>query len=190
MQKIILWITVLHLSLHAIVSVEPVEPGEGTGFSGEVDAAFKESGGNIERKDYSGGIKVQYDYPGRADFIVGNSLYAESEGEAIENNSFLHFRHLESIREGIVWEVYAQSETNEFINLTLRELAGAGPRLRFFSSEKMKFFFGLGAYASAERYSRTASEESEEYKTRGNAYISYKQKKSEQFEATSTLTMP
>lgn len=173
--------------LFAIVSIEPIEPNEKTGLSGEVDGSFKESSGNTQRKDYSRGIKLQYDYKNSADYIINNYIYSESGGEKIEESSFTHFRHLNALSRIVVWELYAQSEENEFINLNLRELAGTGLRLRFFKSDTLRLYMGLGVYASNEEYSLSSGSYVRESANRGNFYLSYKHKVKEEFEATATI---
>lgn len=177
----------LQVYAFGIVSVAPVEPGEKSGLSGELDFAFKETSGNTARKDYSSGAKVQYDYTDRTDFVIGNYLYAESEGDKVEDKNFIHYRHLERVNEPFVLEAYAQGERNAFINLTRRELAGGGGRYRFFGTKTIKLYFGVGAYGSIEVYDPGSGDEVEEYKNRTNVYLSYTQKESESFEATATV---
>lgn len=177
----------LQVYAFGIVSVAPVEPGEKRGLSGEVDFAFKESSGNTARKDYSSGAKVQYDYTDRTDFILGNYLYAESEGEKVEDKNFVHYRHLDRFTGKLVLEAYAQGERNAFINLTRRELVGAGARYRFFGTETIRLYVGAGAYGSVEAYDPGSGDVIDEYKNRSNIYLSYTQKESENFEATATL---
>ena len=187
MIKRLLMVSLVQAYAYAIVSVAPVEPGEKSGLSGELDFAFKESSGNTARKDYSTGAKIQYDYTDRTDFMIGNYVYAESEGEKVEDKNFLHYRHLERVNEPFVLEAYAQGERNAFINLNRRELVGAGGRYRFFGTKTVKLYLGAGAYGSVEAYNPDSGDEVEEYKNRTNIYLSYTQKESESFEATATV---
>ena len=180
-------VIVLNAYLYGVVSIEPIEPNEKSGLSGEVDLAFKESSGNTQRKDYSTGAKLQYDYVNHLNYIIGNYLYAESNNEKIEDKSFVHYRHINRINDALVWELYAQSEKSEFINLKLRELIGVGIRLRFFKSDTVKFYFGLGAYDSKEIYEISQDIKEIENAGRANSYISYKQKIADKFEATATF---
>ena len=185
-KRLGLLIIAAQVSLYGIVSVTPVEPNTSSGFSGEVDGSFKETTGNTKRKDYSGGAKLQYDYTDRVDYILTNFLYAKEEDQKVEDKSFVHARHLEALSDGLVGEIYLQSEQNEFLNLTRRELAGAGVRVRLFNGKSIRLYLGTGAYASEEIYETDTGSELYEYMNRANIYLSYTQKIDQTFDATMT----
>ncbi len=187
MKKLVIALLLCQMGLQAIVSVSPVEPNEGEGFSGEIDGASKETSGNTNRKEYSGGAKLQYDYTDRVDYILSNFLYAKEDDQKVEDKSFVHLRHLESITSEWVGELYLQSEQNEFLSLTLRNLAGAGLRYRLYKGKSARFYIGAGAYGSEEIYEADTGDEVREYMNRANLYLSYIQKIDKSFEATVTF---
>ncbi|MDQ1339724.1 MAG: hypothetical protein QG567_877 [Campylobacterota bacterium] len=186
MFRLLFVIFFINSYLFSIVTIEPVEPNEKSGLSGEVDGSFKESSGNIERKDYSRGLKLQFDYKDNIAYAINNNIYAESEGQQIEDNSFIHFRHITKLDKLTAFEIYLQSEENKFLNLNLRELAGASLRFGFFRSEDLRLYFGAGAYASNEKYASIDGDNISENTNRGNIYLSYKQKIEEKMEAIAT----
>jgi putative salt-induced outer membrane protein YdiY len=175
------------LPLHAIVTIDPVEPSSEGGFNGEVDFTFKASQGNTEKRDNDVGTKLQYDSKEFVNFLIFNYKEGYAQKVNVVNRSYGHFRHVHLLTDELAWELYSQLEQDKFKNLELRKLAGAGVRYRFFSSETDKFYYGIGVYYSEEYYKSVIAGDENRFIERLNSYISYKEKINGSFVATLTL---
>jgi hypothetical protein len=78
-----------------------------------------------------------------------NQAYAVLSGDYTRLNSavsvakwFAHARHNYELYDWLWWEQYAQIESDRFRRVTLRELAGIGPRFGLFRSEQLEVFYG------------------------------------------------
>jgi putative salt-induced outer membrane protein YdiY len=162
-------------SLFAIITIDPVEPGEKDGLSGEIDFTFKASGGNTEVEDNDFGSKVQYDNNSSlfVHLLVYNFKEGRVEDSMVVKRSFAHYRFVKQLSAIAAVELYGQAERDQFKNLNLRKLLGSGMRYKFVSTDTHKFYFGFGGYYSEEFYTAIDSVEEHRYLPRLNSYISY-----------------
>ncbi len=158
--------------LEAIITIKPVVIGEKAGFSGNVEGSFQTKRGNTEKDEYRLGVKAQYDNnQSYVTFIDLIGVYGEASGERNTNKTYLHTRFIHTLQGALNYELFFQSETNEFTSVDKRRVVGAGVRYHFMDSNWGNLFFGLGTYY--ENISYTTEFDSDENNIRINAYLAY-----------------
>lgn len=173
-------------SLFALVSIAPVDIGSKPGFSGNVSGSLSSKSGNTEKDDYSLGLRAQYDQA--TDYIMWGILTYDSgtaNGVTNEDKTYAHVRYIHALYDND-WcsEVFVQTERDQFRNIQVRSLAGAGVRWRFFNTDEWgKGYAGLGGMAEKINYTDTLLNPNEN-NGRINSYIAYTQK----FMATSKIS--
>jgi putative salt-induced outer membrane protein YdiY len=162
-------------SSFGVVTVAPVGIGEKPGFSGQVNASFQTQRGNSDTDAYSGGTKLQYDnnesYVTWAEFSFH---YAEASGVKNTEDTYAHLRYIHKFNDvrNVNWEIFAQSETNQFTNITERFITGGGLRFNIHDDEIGKIYLGTGAFYEHIDYSTGI--DPTENSLRGNFYLAYK----------------
>lgn len=162
-------------SSFAVVTIAPVALGDKPGTSGQVNASFQTQRGNTDLDAYSGGCKIQYD--NNASYVTWAEFsfdYAEAAGVKSAEDTYAHIRYIHSYDDikNVNWEVFAQSETNQFTNITERFISGGGLRFNIHDDEAGLFYLGTGAFYEHINYS--TSVDPTENSLRGNFYFAYK----------------
>ncbi len=176
MRFLLLSALLIASSLHALVSIAPVDVGETPGFSGNVSGSFSSKSGNTEKDEYSLGARLQYDEGEH--FVVWGVLsydYGKSEGVKNEDSAYLHLRYIHALDAEKAWcaELFAQTQQDDFKDINNRSLLGAGLRWRFFDSEKWgRGYAGLGAMYETVSYARESLNRDEDH-GRLNSYVAY-----------------
>jgi hypothetical protein len=169
--------------LEAVITIRPVVIGKKPGFSGTLEGSLQTKRGNTEKDEYMLGVKAQYDNNSTyVTFIDLIGVYGEASGERNTNKTYLHTRYIHSLVGGFNYEVFLQSETNEFTSIDKRRVAGGGLRYHYKDGDWGNLFFGLGAYY--ENISYTTELDPNENNIRMNAYIAY----SKDFSKTASLS--
>lgn len=174
MRFFLLLISLFSLSF-GVVSIAPVEIGETPGISGQANASFQTQRGNTESDAYSGGVKLQYD--DNASYVTWGELsvnYAEASGVKNSNDTYAHLRYIHTFNDikNINWEVFTQSETNQFTSIQERFVTGGGMRFHIKDDELGTLYLGTGAFYEYINYS--TSVDNRENNLRGNFYLAYK----------------
>lgn len=161
-------------SIYAVVSIAPVEIGKNPGVSGVVELSIANSRGNTEKDEYKGALKVQYD--NNESFVTwaeGSANYAEASGVKNTNKTYVHLRFIHTMFEqkALNYELFAQSQTDEFTKVKHRLLGGGGLRYHIFDEKVGKLFVGTGIFYEYINY--TTQIDPQEENIRGNFYISY-----------------
>ena len=171
-MKIIVLVCLYILTLEAIITVAPVKLGEKPGVSGAFEGSFQTKRGNTDKDEYSAGLRLQYDnnatYLLWSDFI---GVYGEANGERNTNKTYAHIRYVHKFIPNIDYELFIQSETNEFTNVEKRRLGGGGLRFHYETKKIGSFYLGTGLYYETLAYT-TEFDPSEE-NLRINTYIAY-----------------
>ncbi len=173
MRHLLLFLFCLTLS-HAVVSIAPVEIGKKPGITGGIEASFETTRGNTEKDEYKGGARVQYD--SNASFVTWAEFsvnYAEASGVKNTNKTYVHLRYIHTFdsQKNINWELFVQSQTNEFTKIEERFLSGGG--FRFHLLDQMIGNVYLGTGALYENISYTTNIDNHEDNIRANLYLSY-----------------
>lgn len=88
-----------------------------------------------------------------------------------QNSGFQHIRYNYKVSTGFLrWEAFTQGQFNKVRDIKLRLLAGTGPRIKLYDSEKMRFYAAsLYMYEYEERNSESLIERT----NRLSSYFSY-----------------
>lgn len=170
---------------YAFVNIEPQVIGEKEqGFDGEISLGAKYSTGNSENQSVGLSVKGQYDASEWLSFVIASYSYGEAKGDKNTNNALLHWRYIHSIDETLYdWEIFLQSEFNEFQDLKDRDLAGGGIR-RKFDGYFDKLYIGLGLFYSYMEPRDITTEDRILKRVKINSYISFKKTFSKNFFVT------
>ena len=168
---IILMLTVINL--FAIVSIAPVDIENHPGFSGTVNGALNTKKGNTDSDNYTAGLRLSYG--NNQSYVMWGEFdfnYGKVSGVKNTNSTFTHLRYIHKLEQNLDWEVFVQSQSNEFTKVDERFLTGGGLRLHFDKEPYGNLYFGFGAFY--EYLSYTTTVDSQENNIRGNFYIAYK----------------
>lgn len=176
MRHLLLLLTCLTFS-YAVVSIAPVEIGKNPGVSGEVEASLETKRGNTEKDEYKGGARILYD--NNASYVTWGEFsanYAEASGVKNTNKTYAHLRYIHTFdaQKDINWELFVQSQTNEFTKIEERFLAGGGFRFHILDKLMAKAYIGVGGFY--EHIDYTTNVDPIEDNVRANLYLSYSRK--------------
>ena len=160
------------LNLYALVSIAPVEIGKKPGFSGTLSGEFDTKRGNSDSESYAAGVKLSYD--NNQSYVLWSQFdfsYGEASGVKNTNKTFSHIRYIHTLKDDLNWEIFVQSQTNEFTKVAERLLNGGGLRIHLTQKNYGNFYFGLGAFYEYIDY--TTSIDASENNLRANLYIAY-----------------
>ena len=171
-MKILVLVILIFAFAEAIITVKPTEIGDKPGMSGTLEGSLQTKRGNTEKDEYTLGLKVQYDNNSSYTIfanVIG--VYGEASGVRNTNKTYGHMRFIHTLYGNFDYELYLQSETNEFTSIDMRRLGGAGARYHLEEDSYGDFFFGFGAYNEAISYSTLL--DPDENNIRINSYIAY-----------------
>jgi hypothetical protein len=173
-KQLFFFLFFLTVSLEAVITISPVNIGEKPGFSGSLKGSFETKRGNSDVDNYAAGIRGQYDnnttYVLWADFTFS---YGKASGETNTNKTYSHIRYIHTmeIQKEFNYELFAQSEMNEFTMVKKRFLSGGGLRYHMQDDVYGNLYFGLGAFY--EHIAYTTQIDPNEANLRVNSYIAY-----------------
>ena len=172
---LILLLVVSSFSAVAIVNTETVRPKpDELGYKGQVKFDLGGKSGNTEKFKAGLGHNSVWNNGAYQNFLLMSYNYGESFEVKDTNKSFFHVRHVRPIKEDVFWELYGQSQTDEFKRLKLRGLAGVGGRWEY-GFEPARVALGAGLFYSHEELKETSLAKGETEDTgRGNFYVSLK----------------
>ena len=141
-------------SAYSIVNIEKVNIEKNPQpFQGELDFKISGASGNSENQASSLGSRFQWNDIS-TQFVVLKYNYAKSFDVKSKDNAFMHYRYIVNPKLKITTEYFLQIEDNEFKQLNLRTLFGAGYRFRLFEKESLYHGrLGLGLFHSREEIS-------------------------------------
>ena len=175
-MKLVLLLLFLWLDLFAVITIAPVKIGKKPGYSGILKGSLQTKRGNSDIDNYSAGLRVQYD--NNSSYVVWSDLvfdYGEASGKKNVNKTYAHLRLVHTLfSKTLNYELFGQSETNEFTNVQHRFLAGGGLRYHEDLNSWGSLYFGLGGFGEDIKYLSTA--DPKEQNIRMNSYISYTKK--------------
>ena len=137
-----------------IVNVQPLmNSGEEVdGFQGEIAASLTLKTGNVDLLLGTGSALLTYRI-GAHKLISSSTAELGIEGDdTFVERVFTHLRHQVTILDWLTWETYGQVATDRFRRLSLRGLAGTGPRFSIVEGPAVAFAVArlrLGAPARA-----------------------------------------
>jgi len=172
MKNILFLLIFLSSSLFAVISISPVDIGDKPGLHTNAEVSLQTVRGSADIDNYSTSLKVTYD--NNASFVVWSEFsYSYGEVNSIENtnNSYLHLRYIQKIKQSWCGEFFLQREEDKFKLIRDRTLNGMDLRYRF--PFKAKAFVALGGFYEDITYT---SSDPNEHNLRVNSYFAYKYK--------------
>lgn len=156
----------------SFVNVESVRKIEGKGFIGRSGLQTSGQMGNTEK------FTSQFTTIGawRLDenewLYSSNYKYGTSAKKKDTNTGIAHLRHTWNYEDPLSYELFIQSEFNEFKELNSRYYLGGNLRFRLLTEESYLLFFGMGTFYELEDFYRM---ERDRNHFRANLYLSYLQ---------------
>jgi putative salt-induced outer membrane protein len=186
MLKKLLSITLLFTSLsHAFINLEPPVIGEKEGLDGEISLGAKFNSGNSDTLSLGTAVKGQYNTEKWLIYAIAAYSYGESNDLVDTNDGLMHLRYVHEISDTPYdYEIFMQSEFNEFQDIKSRNLAGANIRRDFANLPFDKFFVGLGLFYSYMEPDVVTSIDPVYERVKLNTYISFIKKVNDVFSIT------
>ncbi len=185
MFKKILYLTLVFSTFsYSFISLDPPEIGEKEGLDGEVALSAKYSSGNSDSSALGLALKGQYSEKEWLLYLISSYSYGESNGDKDTNDGIFHLRYVHHIAETVYdYELFLQSEFNEFQDVKKRNLAGANIR-RKLDLPFDKFYVGLGLFYSYVEPDIITLIDPVYKRTKINSYISFVKKINKNFSIT------
>lgn len=185
MFKKILYLSVLFTTLsYSFISLEPPVIGEKEGLDGEVSLGAKYNSGNSDSISVGTAVKGQYSEKEWLLYLIASYSYGESNGKEDTNDGLVHLRYVHTIANTAYdYELFLQTEFNEFQDIKERNLAGANIR-RKLDLLFDKFYAGLGLFYSYMEPDTITLIDPIYKRTKINSYISFLKKINENFSIT------
>lgn len=102
-------------------------------------------------------------------FLLGNHNLIRSEVKDFQNSWFLHFRYNHEITNLFRIESYIQTQHNKLLDVTTRNLIGAGVRFKLISKENTRLYFGNAYMYEVEEFEPL---DQQFYNHRNSSYLS------------------
>ncbi len=185
MFKKILYLSVIFTTLsYSFINVEPPVIGEKEGLDGEVSLGAKYSSGNSDSLSVGIAAKGQYSAKEWLSYLISAYTYGESNGNEDTNDGIFHLRYVHNIaKTAFDYELFFQTEFNEFQDIKARNLAGANIR-RSLDLPFDKFYAGLGLFYSYMEPDTITLIDPIYKRVKMNSYISFLKKINENFSIT------
>lgn len=146
------------------------------GFANALSLSIGYQSGNTDLVDVKSTFRSDYKLKRYHAFAVMSYQHGEKDQQRYENKGFVHLRGIRQTTKDLFVELFLQKEFNEFIDLSDRNLAGGGLRIRLFNepdeeiNRRTTFFAGLGLMWENEKFN--TAREPETNKIRSTNYIS------------------
>ena len=147
-RKIILPLALLSSFASAFISLDPPVMDERRGWDGEIGISGAYSSGNSDTSSVGFSAKAEYHQERWMIYSLAAYHYGEANDDKNTNDGLAHLRYIHRIYDTPYdYELFVQSEFNEFQDVKMRNLAGANIR-RNFSGFFDKCYVGLGLFYS------------------------------------------
>jgi len=185
MFKKILYLSIILTTFsYSFISVEPPVVGEKEGLDGEISLGAKYNSGNSDSVSLGISGKGQYSTKEWLIYLIGTYSYGESNGNQDTNDGIFHLRYVHTLADTPYdYEIYLQTEFNEFQDIKERNLAGANIR-RKLDLPFDKFYVGLGLFYSYMEPDAVTAVDPVYKRTKINSYISFLKKINDNFSIT------
>ena len=185
MFKKLLFTTLFFSSLgHAFINVEPPAIGEKKGIDAEISLNANYNTGNSEKQSLGVATKGQYNDESWLVYFISAYNYGESNGLKDTDDGLIHLRYVHTLcKGGYDYELFFQSEFNEFQHIKIRNLYGANIRKKLDLGFE-KFYLGTGLFHTYQKPDNESEENPVYKRTKLNTYISFLKKFNEHFNTT------
>jgi putative salt-induced outer membrane protein YdiY len=146
MSRVVLVAAILLAAARAEAQIVNVQSLIGTeikeGFSGGLDAAADWRTGNVDLLLVGGGATARYRSGEHLVFLIVRGDYGRTGGSTFIKRTFEHARYRYTVTPRLTAEAFVQNEADEFKRLSVRALAGAGPRVKVLDEKKVVLAVG------------------------------------------------
>lgn len=115
-----------------------------TGFYGTTKGNISLQHGNVNSQNYELSNDLHYKLNIHHLLLKASISKGYQDKEQYRNNAFVHFRYTSMLHDFIGYEVFTQTQYDEFKDLSLRQLNGAGIRYEKTISKDKLFQFAIG----------------------------------------------
>lgn len=156
-------------SASAFINVESIRKIKGEGFFGRSGLQASGQMGNTEKFTSQFSTTGAYRFEKNELLYIGNYKYGTSAKEKDTNQGSGHIRHTWGYLNPLAYELFVQSEFDEFKELNSRNYLGGNLRFRLLASDAHVVYAGLGTFYEIEDF--TGMEEDKDH-LRANIYLS------------------
>jgi len=176
LQKLFLLFLLLSSLSFAFVSVSPPNIGADKTISSEISIGADYSKGNSNNSFLSLGLKGQYNKDNYLFYLLSSYAYKTSNNLKNKNEGLVHLRYIQNINNSTYdYEIFIQSEFNEFQKIKKRNLLGANIR-KSFSLGFDSLYLGLGTFYSYTEPKNISNATPIYKQSNMNSYISFVKK--------------
>lgn len=137
----ILILLAFHSSYAQIVNIESKRmQSDTTGWMGSVGTTFGFIKNVQEVLNINSNAHLQYKSEKSLYLMLANYNLLKGNGKKLSNNMFYHLRYNYKVSDLLRWEVFTQLQQDVVTNISLRILAGTGPRFKLHGSPKLKLY--------------------------------------------------
>jgi putative salt-induced outer membrane protein len=184
LKKLLLLCTTFITFSYGFISLEPPVIGEKKGLDGEVSLGGAYNSGNTDSSAVNFGLKAEYHEEVWMLYSIASYAYGENNGDKNKNNGLFHLRYIHNI-EGTLYdyELFGQTEFNEFQEVKMRNLVGANIRRKitdFFD----KCYVDVGLFYSYMEPDTITPFDPIYERVKLNTYLSFTKSINEHFEIT------
>jgi putative salt-induced outer membrane protein len=182
-KPLLLLVCVVSFS-YGFISLEPPVIGEKKGLDGEVSIGGVYNSGNTDSSAANFGLKGEYHEEVWMLYSIASYAYGEANGDKNKNNGLMHLRYIHNIEDTLYdYELFVQTEFNEFQDVKMRNLAGANVR-RKFEDFFDKCYVGVGLFYSYMEPDVISTIDPIYERVKLNTYLSFTKSVNEHFEVT------
>ena len=184
LKRLLLLSTVLTTFSYCFINVEPPVIGEKEGLSGEVSLGAIYSSGNSDSTSVGISGKGEYSEKEWLAYLIASYNYGESNDEKDTNDGLMHLRYVHNIKHtDYDYELFLQTEFNEFQDIKQRNLAGGNIRKKL-DLPFDTIYAALGLFYSYMEPDTVSTLNPVYKRVRMNSYLSFLKKINENFSIT------
>ena len=183
-KHLLLLLLLLSTLSQAFISLDPPVIGEKKGWDGEIGLSGKYSSGNSDTAAAGLGAKAEYGAESWLFYSIASYSYGESNDKKDTNEGIVHLRYVHEFADTPYdYELFVQSEFNEFQDVNMRNLVGVNIR-RDFSGYFDKCYIGLGLFYSYMEPDEISDVDPIYKRVKMNSYLSLVKDVNEHFSVT------
>ena len=169
-KYITLFLICLFNSAYGQVNIESIRNNKKeSGFYNDTSVSAEFQRGNVKTSSLELVNRLDYHHEKSHTFLQLSGQIAEQSEKLFKNQAFSHLRFTNMEFGNIGYELFTQAQYNEFKNLKLRQLNGAGSRFVLHNKKENKMTIGLGIMTDYE----IINPDQKNFTLRNTSYIAY-----------------
>ena len=146
-------LTLIYSTAFCQVNIESIRGNsKSKGLYGEVQTSLELQKGNVNAKSYSINQILHYKNKNHHVLFKSSANKGYQDESLFRNNAFFHIRYTNMFFKHLGYEVFSQTEYDEFKDLKIRQLNGSGLRLEFNTYDNViKIAIGTGLMLDYEK---------------------------------------